>query len=404
MHAAGNITGNDSINVDSTHFKVEFPIDRYEIIPDFADNSTALAGLGTYLSQIDTDSTVIIDNLQIKGCASPDGPMNYNRRLASRRMNALRDYVTDTYGIADSLVMLDGSYTAWEEFRQIIAGSAIDSADKILEISSQGDDDNASHVWLRLSRLKKLNGGATWRYLCDSIFPAMRSAAMLTITVQHIGQVPEPELPAVADAVTSIPADTATAEPVDTVSQVIAIEQTVTDTPSRAWHLSTNAVEWGMFIANIKGEWDFAPHWSAALSLHYSALNYFTSVRKFRTFIFRPEARYWLDSNHSGIFFDGHIQMAAYNFALEGWRYRIQDTGGKHPGLGGGAGVGYRLPLGKSGRWALECQIDAGVYHLKYDRFENKPGGQLVDTRSRTWAGIDNFAISIVYNFNAVRP
>lgn len=400
MYAGGNTSYNDSINVDSTHFKVEFPIDKYEIIPDFADNRAALGELREYLSKLDSDSSVIIDNVQIQGCASPDGPMNYNRRLAVKRMNSLRDYVTDTYGIPDSLVYLDDSYTAWEEFRHIIARSSIAGADRILEIASQGDDNDAGHVWLRLSRLKKLDDGKTWRLLCDSVFPAMRSAAMLTITVQHVEPVTAPSIvvdtdtAAVIEAVTVVPADTVPAE------QMTVIEKPAT----RAWHLSTNAVEWGMFIANIKGEWDFAPHWSAALSLHYSALNYFTSVRKFRTFIFRPEARYWLDSGHNGVFFDGHIQMAAYNFALEGWKYRIQDTGGKHPGLGGGLGVGYRLPLGKSGRWALECQLDAGVYHLKYDRFENKPGGQLVDTRSRTWAGIDNFAISIVYNFNAVRP
>lgn len=61
--------------------------------------------------------------------------------------------------------------------------------------------------------------------------------------------------------------------------------------------------------------------------------------------------------------------------------------------------MGYRLPLGNTGRWAVQAQIGAGVYHLHYNRFVNEKNGKLVDTKTRTWAGIDNVALSLVYNF-----
>lgn len=158
-----------------------------------------------------------------------------------------------------------------------------------------------------------------------------------------------------------------------------------------------------MAITNITGEYDFAPKWSAALSLHYSAIDYGKVTRRFRTFIFRPEARLWLGKCHSGLFFDAHVQMAAYNFALPSWKYRIQDVAGKNPALGGGIGIGYRLEFGGNGHWAAQAQLGVGVYHLYYNRYENRDNGQLVDTRRRAWAGIDNFAISAVYHFKSSR-
>ena len=169
----------------------------------------------------------------------------------------------------------------------------------------------------------------------------------------------------------------------------------------RSWHASTNVLAWTLGLTNLMGEYDFGCHWSVGLSLYYSAWNYAKATRKFRAFIFRPELRWWLGEGHRGLFVDGHIQMAAYNFALPGWEYRIQDVGGRHPALGGGIGVGYRLPLGRSGRWAAEAAIGAGVYHLEYNRFVNEENGALVDRRERTFFGLDNVSVSVVYNFNA---
>ena len=171
----------------------------------------------------------------------------------------------------------------------------------------------------------------------------------------------------------------------------------------RSWHAATNALALSMAIANVQGEYDFGCRWSVAASVYYSAWNYGSVKRKLRTFIFRPEVRYWLSEGHRGFFFDAHIQMAAYNVALPGWKYRIQDVKGHHPALGGGLGAGYRLPLGSKGRWALEAQVGVGCYHLEYNRYENVDNGRLVDRRERTFVGIDNVAVSVVYNFNAFR-
>lgn len=164
------------------------------------------------------------------------------------------------------------------------------------------------------------------------------------------------------------------------------------------WRVSTNALAWGMAITNAGVEYTFDPRWSAQLSLYYSAWNYFKQTRKFRTFLVRPEVRYWFKPCHRGVFAAAHLELAYYNFALPGWKYRIQDRRGHHPAFGGGVGVGYRVPF-RNPRWAFEAQVGAGVYALKYDRFENRHNGPLHDTRKRTWFGIDNVSVGISYNF-----
>lgn len=339
-----------------------------------------------------------LNGIEIVGTASPEGSQRLNQRLSTTRARVVKDYIIAHSTIPDSIITATGAGEDWDGIEPLLNGRTDIPADRIIDIINNTPDRDRAEQLLRAL--------PCWPAVRDNIFTQLRRSKItyyliedttvgLTIIVNEAddrqAQAEEQPAPEAAPVITTMAS-------VDTTPQPETDRSPAISRPPRGWHLSTNAIEWGMLIANGKGEWDFDSRWSAALSLHYSSLNYFTSKRKFRTFIIRPEVRYWIGGNHNGVFIDGHLQMAAYNFALTGWRYRIQDLEGKTPALGGGLGVGYRLPVGNSGRWALEGQIGAGVYRLKYGRYENRINGPLVDTRSRTWVGIDNVALSIVYN------
>lgn len=241
----------------------------------FGNNAISLAELDLFMSRLRADSTLLVDSIQVQGCASPDGPFDFNRNLARRRMLSMRDYMTSTYGIPADKIKLNSSYIAWEEFRHLVAQSPLANRDEILTVASQGCDDDARQVKRRLNTLKRINNGETWKYLSLNTFPAIRSAAMLYITLRPTAVTPAAMTQPVtaADSIhrvfISSAADTMTSapEPYRTISQEAM--------PCSGWYLSTNAVEWAMFIANIKGEYDFGCRWSGALSLHYSAMNLF---------------------------------------------------------------------------------------------------------------------------------
>lgn len=171
------------------------------------------------------------------------------------------------------------------------------------------------------------------------------------------------------------------------------------DVDSPKIHLKTNAVGWGFLISNIAVEMDVAPHWSVALPVYYSAYDYFTRTVKFRTLSFYPEVRYWFRPDNKGWFGNLHLGLAWYNYAFDG-DYRIQDHDGSSPTFGGGLGGGYRLSLGKSGRWSMELALGVGVYPLHYDKFRNGYNGKEVKTLKKTYFGPDQLAVSFLYSFD----
>ena len=401
MSAAADISPDSVMELQPVQIDIDFVINRSDINPAFSDNAGSISAMDSLFNETSSDSTISIRNVSFRGAASPDGGLNLNRVLSERRMNSLKNFVSGRYALPDSVISAQGSEIPWNTFRSLVATTPFAGSERVLEIINQGDDNNAADVNRRLALLRTHNSGRTWRLLAGEFFPRLRLASMTVERMQTIPQrSPEPVF------------ESCEAEAEEAVKEIVeekAVEEVAEATPGpvpaarchRSWHASTNVLAWTLGMTNLMGEYDFGCHWSVALSLYYSAWNYAKATRKFRAFIFRPELRWWLGEGHRGLFVDGHIQMAAYNFALPGWEYRIQDVGGRHPALGGGIGVGYRLPLGRSGRWAAEAAIGVGVYHLEYNRFGNEENGALVDRRERTFFGLDNVSVSVVYNFNA---
>ncbi len=401
MSAAADISPDSVMELQPVQIDIDFVINRSDINPAFSDNAGSISAMDSLFNETSSDSTISIRNVSFRGAASPDGGLNLNRVLSERRMNSLKNFVSGRYALPDSVISAQGSEIPWNTFRSLVATTPFAGSERVLEIINQGDDNNAADVNRRLALLRTHNSGRTWRLLAGEFFPRLRLASMTVERMQTIPQrSPEPVF------------ESCEAEAEEAVKEIVeekAVEEVAEATPGpvpaarchRSWHVSTNVLAWTLGMTNLMGEYDFGCHWSVALSLYYSAWNYAKATRKFRAFIFRPELRWWLGEGHRGLFVDGHIQMAAYNFALPGWEYRIQDVGGRHPALGGGIGVGYRLPLGRSGRCAAEAAIGVGVYHLEYNRFVNEENGALVDRRERTFFGLDNVSVSVVYNFNA---
>jgi hypothetical protein len=65
--------------------------------------------------------------------------------------------------------------------------------------------------------------------------------------------------------------------------------------------------------------------------------------------------------------------------------------------------VGYRWDTGcRSERpvaGGMEFSLGAGCYRLHYDKFRNESNGALVESRQKTFFGIDQVNISITYTF-----
>ena len=173
---------------------------------------------------------------------------------------------------------------------------------------------------------------------------------------------------------------------------------------SESWYLKTNFLTYPLNLtANLGFEAEIGRHFSLSVPFYYSALNWFRSDVKFRILGTQPEFRYWFGRDFTGWFVGLHGSFGWYNVAVGG-RYRYQDHSTESPAYGGGLTGGYRLPLGKNYRWALEFTLGAGYLNLYYDTFYNIPNGALAQEGLRKhYFGPDHAAVTLSYRLGKRR-
>ena len=381
----------------TTEICIDFRVNGSVIDSTYRDNSARLAEILSQIDLIHRDSTIHVEKLVFSGVSSPEGNYQVNKRLAGKRLKALEDFIRSHIKVSDRIhIERDDAYIRWEYLIEEVENSTLPHKEEVLTIL-RGESKfipyiNHTTIDSRIPALQKLDGGAVWRTLNSRYFSGMRNACAVIITRKSEPQPvvePEPE-PVIMPKPEPVMEPEPEPEPVPVV---VAPEE------PRHWYLKSNAIGWGMLIANVAAEVDLADHWSFALPVYYSAMNYFTSTVKFRTLCFQPEVRYWFSDENNGWFGGAHFGLAWFNYAKGGdWRY--QDHHKNTPMLGGGLSGGYRKAISRDGRWLLEFSLGCGAYRLHYDRFHNEPNGQLVDTHRRTFYGIDHAAVTIAYRFD----
>lgn len=381
-----------------TEIRVDFRVNSASIDRAYGKNTERLSEISAFLQRIEQDSTLTIVEVSFCGSASPEGSYQLNHKLARARLETLEDIVRREVELPDSIVTRDDSYISWEYLKEKVVESDMPQKQAVLDIIAQEpqlvDYPGGRHIDHRIVKLQKLDGGKVWRQLHTLYFERMRNACVIFITYKReIIQPIETVVPPMKVEVLQKP-------DVDSIIIPEPKEQTVTTEDwTRGLYLKTNAIGLGLAISNIGAEVDLAKHWSFAVPVCYSALNYFTSTIKFRTLAVQPEFRYWFKEDNQRFFVGAHFGYAQYNVAVDG-DYRIQDHNGTSPALGGGISVGYRMPISKNNRWHIEFTLGAGVYGLHYDKFYNVNNGKLVDTYRKTYWGIDNAAVNISYRFD----
>lgn len=375
-----------------TEICVDFRVNSIAIDTAYSDNAASMKEMVSLLQQLSQDSTVKILDVSFCGAASPEGSYQLNHSLAQGRLSALESVIRNRVDIPEGIIHRDDSYIPWDFLKAELQASDIPHKEQAIAILDEESrlvnyHIGNAHIDNRIVKLRALDKGSVWQRLNKLFFEKMRNACVVIVTYK--------EEPVVEDVIP---------EPVveneEVAPDTVVVEKVV---EPEYWtgklHVKTNAIGWALGISNIAAEVDLGQHWSVAVPIYYSAWNYFKLTTKFRTFAIQPEVRYWLSENNTGFFAGAHFGLAYYNIATNG-DYRYQDHNGNTPALGGGVSVGYRLPLSKNGRWNIEFAVGAGAYKLNYDRFYNVDNGKLVDTKEKTYIGLDNAAINITYCFD----
>lgn len=379
---------------------IDFPVSSTRIDTTFANNAMQELQMVQFLSALKKDNTTQLKNVTFRGVTSPDGNCALNTQLAKKRLTTLKKWIRSQVAMPDSIVHYEDVALTWADFKDIISHSDFPQKDTIVSILNQPApfaDSVCSHLPdYRMLQLKKLDGGKVWKQLNQRYFSRMRRACVVITTNQNLVQNFNPIIPVNAQKPDSLVIDTV-------LPPRVQPDTLIADTIpawTRQLTLKTNALFWAVGMANAAVDIDLAEHWSLSIPVFYSAWDYFVNDIKFRAIGLQPEVRYWIkDTNQDGWFVGAHLGMAYWNVAVNG-AYRYQDRNRAEPALGGGLGFGYRMPISKNGKWKVEFALGVGVYHAPYDKFNNVPNGQLVESGNYIYWGFDQAAVSFSYTFD----
>ncbi len=389
-------------------YGLEFKANSSVIDTTFADNARNLNGLVDYLSDLVSDPEVTVTNILIRASTSPEGSHEFNTRLAKKRLESIYDEVMKIGGISEEVIVEQNKGIAWDALRSLIMVSREDFAEEVLEILEKDEVLVPYHGGLTIDQrvydLMNLRRGAVWKKLKKDYFPQLRTMFVIDIrykrelsvenSIERPEAVPDVVLKHGEEAVIQMGAPVLVRE----------FEEYHMPVWKQGMYVKTNGLGWLAGMTNAAVEFDLCRHLSVNLPVYYSGWNYFTSTIKFRTILSKPEIRYWFDEDNDGVFLGAHFGVASYNVAVDGG-FRYQDMDGKHPALGGGVTIGYRMPLLRTdGRLRLEFTLGLGAYDLRYDYFHNTENvleGAYVGSDRKTWIGPDGASVSLVYMFHS---
>ena len=150
---------------------LDFPVNRTEIRPDYRQNPLELAKIRETIESVRGDQYATITAISIKGYASPEGSYANNERLAKGRSEALANYLKANYNLQQVNFQVAYEPEDWAGLERRV--EQLDRPDKeatlaVIRDASISDPDQ------RDNQLKQLNGGSTYSYLLQTIYPALR--------------------------------------------------------------------------------------------------------------------------------------------------------------------------------------------------------------------------------------
>ena len=172
---------------DKDALYVHFPLAKSVLHDEFRENRAVLERIIDVTQKIMADTTSSVKVIQIIGLASIEGPIPGNEKLATNRALALQRYVQDRLQIPDSLFDTVGGGEAWAEFRDQLSERVAVQSPHTAELQQALDIiDSESDANVRERKLRRMNGGRTWKYIKDEILSDQRNSGYVRIYYDYV--------------------------------------------------------------------------------------------------------------------------------------------------------------------------------------------------------------------------
>ena len=174
---------------------VHFALGKSILDNGFRENRVTLDRIVDITRQIMSDSASSVKKIQIIGLASIEGNPASNERLSQNRALALQKYIQQEVTVPDSLFEAVGGGEAWADFRDYLndltsGSSAESSASAGIPVESLRQAltiiDNEPDAVAREQKLRRMNGGKTWKYIKEHILKDQRNSGYIRIYFDYV--------------------------------------------------------------------------------------------------------------------------------------------------------------------------------------------------------------------------
>ena len=339
---------------DKGHIVVLYPINRVELVQDFAENAVSLARLDQLLNSAEPGSVRL---LVITSASSPDGSVALNRKLSRQRGQSLRDYILASHPELKGRIQLQSVGEDWDTLLSSLPSDKVLRTQRILSIL--GILDPALSPEVRESRLRAL---PEFRYIADTYLPKLRSAS-LEMSISPV------------QSISSITPDFKPTVQVSCAPQLFsptAVKRAVRKeivSYTDLFALKTNLLFDAVTALNVEVEVPIGTRYSV-MAEDVFPWWHIQNKYCFQMWEMGVEGRYWLrpwnpagTGKLRGWFFGTYVMSAKYDFQWERdliYRGEYWSTG---------ATAGWCCPLGKKKRVNLELSLAVGYLQSHYQGY-----------------------------------
>lgn len=157
---------------------VVFKVGSAVIDTNFSGNGEVLDAVTKAFQLIENDPNAILKNIMVAGYASPEGSLAFNTRLAAQRAEAVKKFLqTRMSDPMNSIFEVYNGREDWDGLRDMVSKSDMAEKDDVLRII----DSYTMEQEQRKVALKRLNGGAPYRYMLENFYPKLRTGGYVQV-------------------------------------------------------------------------------------------------------------------------------------------------------------------------------------------------------------------------------
>lgn len=144
----------EKIHQGNGEARLQFIVDKWDIVPDLADNKAELLKIVETLSPILSDSLATVTSLNIFGSASAEASYKHNIMLATNRANSARNWIVKNLNLPSAvsgMIKTGARPEGWEPVVQAMIAAGDPDSTKVRELMVKypGPTDDAAEKYIR---------------------------------------------------------------------------------------------------------------------------------------------------------------------------------------------------------------------------------------------------------------